>query len=225
MKSSLLWVLCCRIILSCSTLTCQLAKEQVEHSRTGLGLGYAESDDFATSVANTPDCGIMVVILHRATPEALRIQAQGEGLALCTFLDLHDVAVSAMEQIGLDFPQVWENAVLESAVGEGSVWRDQPNVELLRYEDFFQDLPSTVHTIARAAGIEVPKEAVRQIAAQHAIDAQKHRSDRVSLSKHPTSIDPDALLHPGHIQSGHPGRWRRTLEPEQVRKIEHQFRD
>ncbi len=90
------------------------------------------------------------------------------------------------------------------------------------YEDFVDDVPFLIRSIAKFLDIKVSEEWIMNLADELNIDKQRERSQAV---RQDFSVRQQSRLTVNHITDGRPGSWRETLLPNEVLDIETQFID
>lgn len=90
------------------------------------------------------------------------------------------------------------------------------------YEDFVDDVPFLIRSLADFLDIKVTDEWVAKLADDLDIDKQRERSQAV---RQDFSVRQQTRLTVNHITDGRPGSWRETLLPNEIIDIENQFID
>jgi hypothetical protein len=216
------------MIRSGSTLQFQIASELVERHGMGRRVEYVPESEFQALAArhgNSP--GFKVFKAHQCTPDLAEL-CREHALAIYSYRDLRDVAVSAMRKFGFSFNQLLENRWLDQAVADGERWVRVPRVLVTRYEDLVLDLSLEVRRIAEFIGIELLPMEDKEIARDLSMDKQRARiADAMPdlAGTAPASLiayDPTSLLHHNHIHEGEVGGWR-ALPADDLRELENRF--
>jgi len=95
-------------------------------------------------------------------------------------------------------------------------WTSKDDVWVGRYEDFRDDVPGLVRTLADYLDVDVDDARVAQIVAEVDLAAQEERAKAARES----GVDDDLRVTSNHITDGREGAWRDTLTSEEVVAIE-----
>ncbi len=95
-------------------------------------------------------------------------------------------------------------------------WRTRTSVWIGRYEDFSDDIPALVRSLADFLDVAVDDDVVARICDFVDVERQRARVADVSSS----GIDPGLRITSNHITDGQEGAWRRTLTPEELAAVE-----
>jgi hypothetical protein len=95
-------------------------------------------------------------------------------------------------------------------------WTSKSDVWIGRYEDFRDDVPGLVRTLADYLDISVDDARVSTIVAEVDLAAQEERAK----AARERGVDDDLRVTSNHITDGREGAWRDTLTPEELVAIE-----
>jgi hypothetical protein len=226
-----LWIFCCGMKRSGSTLQFQLTAHLVEQTGQGERLGWAER--FEEAVAQSEGiAGWKVYKTHNYSPAMGAMLTRGEAKGVYVYRDLRDVLVSSMHKREAPFERLWSRDVLAEMVENFQHWTSHPNVLVSRYETMMADLPAEVERIAAHLGLPLKAGEAAQIAQDYSVDKQIERIQTANDLLHLPGvkgggIDKHSQLHKNHIsdEQGQVGQWRRHLTPEQVGLIEAKYGD
>jgi hypothetical protein len=222
-----MWVLACGMIRSGSTLQYQIAAELVERHGIGQRIEYASEEDFPILAARYRGVpGHKVFKAHICTPELEQLCSEGDAVALYSYRDLRDVALSASRKFGISLEDLLERGWLDQAIADGKRWRAQPRVLVSRYEEVVMNLTLEVERTAQFLELQTTRSQAEQIAVSLSIDQQRERI-RVAMPEAARAaratlleFDPHSLLHHNHIHEGEVGGWRTLSPDEQLRLAE-----
>lgn len=211
-----------------STLTFQVTRALLElkneitvtEPQTGIGVPIDEIGN----LANSPK--IILTKIHTVS-KAVRDQLPRQGARyIYTARDPRDAAASLIRKgrLSSNDPSR-EEFVKDFAKKErvGSLlYPKMPTVWCGFYEDFVDDLPKLIKSLANFLQIEVSEDWVNQLADDLDINKQRERSQSVQEDY---SVRQKTRLTVNHITDGRPGAWKDTLLPSEVEIIENQFID
>jgi hypothetical protein len=223
-----MWVFCCGMQRSASTLQFQIAAELVERAGLGERVGWVRPEQFPRLLDKHGSDGKWKVFKnHVCTPEMAAEFERGAAIGIYSYRDVRDVMASVMRKYRATFDKIWDGGFLESCLDNYRRWTSLPGVLVSKYEEVMADLPSEVQRIAAHIGLPVDRGTAARIAASYTRDRQLERIDR--SRKGPdlqrgtlpdVFFDPHTLLHTDHITSGETGGWKTMLSPDQAALIE-----
>lgn len=162
---------------------------------------------------------------HSFLPEAVSELGYGKIIAYPTIRDPRDIAVSMMTLHDNTFEEVMKHGIIQRDILEFNMWSDKlkigENCFRDRYEDFYNDLPGLILSIATTmdyagAGtkrVRPENDVVAVLAEKFSFENNKARSDAIGKSE-------EDLLFPGHLQTGGVGMWKDVLTKEQAKELE-----
>ncbi len=222
-----MWIFCCGMQRSGSTLQFQITSRLVEDAGLGKRVEWTKPDRFnKLRKKYAAEEGWKVFKNHNCTEKMEREFHRQNAIGVYTYRDLRDVYVSTMRKNDVTFEQLWKAKFLEQCLRQYQQWTSLPRVLTSKYETMLVDLPGEVARIAAHLGLRVDAAKCRQIAEEHDLERQKERIEEAKKSgrlKHGYAnayFDPDTNLHTNHIHSGEVGGWKRVLSDDQVSKIE-----
>lgn len=221
-----MWVFCCGMQRSGSTLQFQIAAHLVEQAGLGRRVEWVEPRRFPElreRYAGVP--GIKVFKNHVCTDAMAAEFARGNAIGIYSYRDLRDVFASNMKKYASSFEQLWCGDFLETSLSNYRRWTGLPRVLVSRYETMIADLPGEVGRIAAHLGIDLDGPGCQRIAEEHSMEKQKQRiagfgSDALRDGYAGARYDPRSMLHTDHIQGGVVGGWRGHLTTGEVAQIE-----
>ena len=227
-----MWVFCCGMFRSASTLQFQITTQLVKESGNGVQIGWIDATRFAevrSSYADEP--GYKVIKLHLC-PEPIQAEFwANRALGIYIHRDIRDVYASMMKQRQKSFDFLWEEGFLDTCLASYQNWTQLPNVFVSRYADVMSDLAHEVRRIADHLRLPITEERSLAIAADYDLDAQQQRIAQFRRQLLQTPVNPDnhcemvdyhdeeSLLHMNHIDSAQIDRWKQDLTPEQVDRL------
>ena len=112
-----MWVFCCGMVRSGSTVQYQLTAEIVESVGVGRALGCAEREQFSQlQTQYMGEKGFLVVNCHKYFEEAAELISEGEAKAVYIYRDIRDVIVSIMNKNKTSFWQIIRGSFIESTL-------------------------------------------------------------------------------------------------------------
>lgn len=228
-----MWVFCCGMYRSASTLQFQITTQLVSDNGVGRQVGWIDADRFANvRVEHQNVSELKVVKVHRCTEPMQAEFARGTAIGIYAFRDVRDVYASMLTQKQKPFEWLWQEGFLRECLDHYHRWTTQPNVLVSAYQEILADPAREVKRIANHLGISIDLDSCQEIANNYSIAAQKERIDSFkeklfTLQRSPNDHrelidyhDETSLLHMNHIDAVKTGRWRDDLSNHEVRTIE-----
>jgi hypothetical protein len=227
-----MWVFCCGMYRSASTLQFQITSRLVKDAGIGQQIGWIDALRFdAVRDRHADDQGFKVIKVHTCTEPIAAEFLWGNALGIYTFRDIRDVFVSSMKQRAKSFDDVWQEGFIDQCLENYKRWTQLPNVLISRYETIIQDLPSEVSRIAHHLGLSLEASQCHAIAADYSIEMQQERVQKFTNSLLQMTLAPndhreivdyhdeETLLHMNHINSGQAGQWKEDLSAQEAALI------
>lgn len=227
-----MWIICCGMKRSGSTLQYQIAAHLVEMTGKGTRVGWADTFEEvqAQHPDNTSNPRWKVYKNHNYSASMGAALTDGRAKGIYMYRDLRDVFVSFMHKQNASFERLWTRDILRELVENYAQWTQQPNVLVSRYETMMADVSGEVSRIAAHLGLTITPEEAKQIAAEYSVTKQLERieqADNLQVSRQTKGVgfDRHTLLHENHIseEQGQVGQWKTALTPEQVSLIENRY--
>ncbi len=223
-----MWIFCCGMQRSGSTLQFQLTAGLVEEAGRGKRVEWVKPHRFKKLREKyAEDQSWKVFKSHVCAKHIAREFYLDNARGVYVYRDLRDVFVSAMRKYATTFELLWNAPFLDECLENYHKWTALPHMLISRYEGMITALPAEVARIARHLGLEITPQRCEQIAAEYSIAKQLDRIDEAKRDgrlKHgvakETLYDPRTNLHTNHIQSGGRGEWKKFLSQQQVELIE-----
>ena len=220
-----MWVFCCGMRRSGSTLQFQLAARIAEEAGVGKRIEWVQPSDFPIVREKYKDYpGLKVFKSHVYTPEMGAEFQRRNAMGVYIYRDIRDAFVSQKNKNGSTFIAMWMQNFLEGAMDNYYKWTGLPRMLISKYEDVMPDLTKEVQRIAHHLGVNYDESKSRQIADEYTLERQKERiaaSPKARLQHYKqATFDSTELLHVNHISSGEIERWRTELAPWQISLIE-----
>ncbi len=222
-----MWVFCCGMQRSGSTLQYQIAAHLVEERHLGQRVGWCKPEDFGgLRSEHAGEAGWKVFKTHVCTAEMVSVFDEGDAAGIYVYRDLRDVFVSAIKKYRTTFRALWSSGYLEVLLMNHEGWTRLPNMLVSRYERMIVDLPEEVHRIATHMQIETNRRQCEQVAVQYTLEQQVRRIQRAVESGNLRSgflnsrYDPHSMLHSDHFGAGGRPDEVSTLSMMQVALIE-----
>lgn len=223
-----MWIFCCGMRRSGSTLQFQIVARLVEESGLGKRVEWVKPNCFPKLRAKYADYnGWKVFKTHFCTDEILSEFRRKNAIGIYVFRDIRDVFVSTMKKGGKTAEQLLNNGFIEECLQNHQKWTNLQQVMVSRYENMIIDLPGEVKRTATHLGISLDRKKYELIASDYAIQKQRERIKE--FKKKPShqlqheeklQFDPVSLLHTNHISLGEIGRWKKELSLKEIAIIE-----
>ncbi|MFQ5629409.1 MAG: sulfotransferase domain-containing protein [bacterium] len=223
-----MWIFCCGMQRSGSTLQFQITARLVEEAGLGKRVDWVKPQHFRKLRKQfAEDASWKVFKNHVCTDKMRKEFHRGNAMGIYCYRDLRDVMVSTMRKYEMSFAQLFDNGFVDDLLLQYQRWTALPRVLVSKYEVMINDLAGEVERIAGHLGISLPAEKHKQVADEHKIERQK---ERIVNAKQKGALragvvdsvlfDPHTNLHTNHIHQGEIGGWKGTLSHEQVKLLE-----
>lgn len=233
-----MWVFCCGMFRSASTLQFQITSRIVKDQGLGQQIGWIDAKRFAEVRKECEsNSGFKVIKVHLCTNEIAEAFHNNEAIGIYTFRDLRDVYASYMSQRMKPFHYLWNEGLLDTCLESHRWWTSLPHILVSHYEDLVADLPGEVQRIANHLGVTLNGETCEQIASDYSIEHQQKRIHQFKQTLLKTERNPDdhreivdyhdenSLLHVNHIHSAKTGRWQAELTDTEAATIVNYVKD
>lgn len=233
-----MWVFCCGMYRSASTLQFQITSQLVKEANIGQQIGWIDAKRFAetqTIYAHAP--GWQVIKVHLCTDAIATEFIKGNAIGIYISRDIRDVFVSYLKQRQKPFDYLWQVGFIEECLENYKIWTNLPVVLISKYEEVMHNLTHEVQRIAQHLNLEVSPTRCQEIATAYDISQQKQRIAQFKQKLLQTTLNPndhremvdyhdeETLLHINHIDSAKAGRWQDDLSASEVALIEHKVDD
>jgi hypothetical protein len=223
-----MWIFCCGMMRSGSTVQFQIAARLVEDAGLGKRVEWVSPEDFAVlrdKYATYREWKVFKT--HICTKQMAEEFLRHNALGLYIFRDLRDVIVSILKKTNTPFDKIFVENYLNTCLNQYLKWTNLPGVMISKYEDLIADLPGEVKKIARLLKIYLSPGNCELIASDYTLEKQKERIEKYNydlkgqnLTYKGQSFNPHTLLHVDHINSGSIDQWKQFLSMEQIKFIE-----
>jgi len=220
-----MWVFCCGMMRSGSTLQYNIASDIVERHRLGRALGYVTADDFRRlHREHAGSDGMLVVKCHAYLGGARELLAQDRARAIYSVRDIRDVLVSLMHMKGFTFDELQQEGWIYVILAQHQAWAGAERMLVSKYCTMIVDMHNEVRRIAEHLGVALTEEEIASTAERFGLDAQKQRMPRSAeglATNGAEWFESATLLHRNHIRSGEVEQWKTELTRSQIALIEH----
>lgn len=233
-----MWVFCCGMYRSASTLQFQITTQLVKHAGIGQQVGWIDADRFPeVRCRYEQDNGLKVIKVHKCTNSIRTEFIKNNAIGVYTYRDVRDVYASMMRQRQKSFEFLKKEGFLEGCLDNYRKWTSLPNVLVSHYREIIADPAQEVKRIADHLHVKTDTKTCSDIAKNYTIEAQQERiSDfkqkLLQLERNPNDHreifdyhDDNTLLHMNHIDSVRVGRWKDDLSDYEVEQIEQTVKD
>ena len=202
-----------------STLVWQITRQLLDGAPGLRNPRGVSTEEYPAAAAN-PDDLLMAKVHFR--PALDRDEFPDEGARyLYTYRDPRDV-VASLYRKGRYKPDDPERGarpsrlIVRRELRGDEFWTSKSDVWIGRYEDFRDDVPGLVRTLA--AYLEVPVDDARVTAIVREVDLAAQEERAKAAREH--GVDDDLRVTSNHITDGREGAWRDTLTSEELVAIE-----
>ena len=202
-----------------STLVWQITRQLLDGAPGLRNPRGVSTEEYPAAAAN-PDDLLMAKVHFR--PALDRDEFPDEGARyLYTYRDPRDV-VASLYRKGRYKPDDPERGarpsrlIVRRELRGDEFWTSKSDVWIGRYEDFRDDVPGLVRTLAAYLEVPVDDARVTEIVREVDLAAQEERAK--AAREH--GVDDDLRVTSNHITDGREGAWRDTLTSEELVAIE-----
>lgn len=202
-----------------STLVWQITRQLLDGAPGLRNPRGVSTEEYPAAAAN-PDDLLMAKVHFR--PALDRDEFPDEGARyLYTYRDPRDV-VASLYRKGRYKPDDPERGarpsrlIVRRELRGDEFWTSKSDVWIGRYEDFRDDVPGLVRTLAGYLDVPVDDARVAEIVREVDLAAQEERAK--AAREH--GVDDDLRVTSNHITDGREGAWRDTLTSEELVAIE-----
>ncbi len=202
-----------------STLVWQITRQLLDGAPGLRNPRGVSTEEYPAAAAN-PDDLLMAKVHFR--PALDRDEFPDEGARyLYTYRDPRDV-VASLYRKGRYKPDDPERGarpsrlIVRRELRGDEFWTSKSDVWIGRYEDFRDDVPGLVRTLAAYLDVPVDDARVTEIVREVDLAAQEERAK--AAREH--GVDDDLRVTSNHITDGREGAWRDTLTSEELVAIE-----
>ena len=202
-----------------STLVWQITRQLLDGAPGLRNPRGVSTEEYPAAAAN-PDDLLMAKVHFR--PALDRDEFPDEGARyLYTYRDPRDV-VASLYRKGRYKPDDPERGarpsrlIVRRELRGDEFWTSKSDVWIGRYEDFRDDVPGLVRTLAGYLNVPVDDARVAEIVRDVDLAAQEERAK--AAREH--GVDDDLRVTSNHITDGREGAWRDTLTSEELVAIE-----
>lgn len=230
-----MWVFCCGMYRSASTLQFQITTQLVQEAQVGQKVGWIDADRFAEVRSRYKnDTGLNVIKVHKCTDAIISEFKKNNATGIYTFRDVRDVYASMMKQRQKPFEFLWNEGFLASCLDNYKRWTTLSNVLVSEYSNIIGNVEGEVKRIAAHLNIPVDSDTCHTMAQSYTLEAQQERIESFrkkleKMSRHPNDHreivdyhDENSLLHMNHIDAVKAGRWKDDLSVQEAEQIEKQ---
>lgn len=229
-----MWIFCCGMYRSASTLQFQIAARLVKDAGLGEQVGWIDWKRFPEvrlKYANSQ--GLKVCKSHVCCEPIISEFLNNNAKGIYIHRDIRDVYASSINQMQKSFDELWSEGFLERCLDNYKTWTTLPQVLVSKYEEVIDNIPKEVKRISEHLEIHLFPKQYQKIASDYTTATQQKRiasfkeallqmpmihekKDRKIVDYH----DEESLLHINHIDSGKVGRWSGDLSVNQVEQID-----
>ena len=140
-----MWIFCCGMRRSGSTLQYQITAHLVESAGRGNRVDWVKPSEFpelARQNANVE--GWKVFKNHVCTKAMAEEFHRQNALGVYCYRDPRDVVVSSLQKWNFSFDDLWRSGLLQKDLENYKKWTRLPGVLVSKYEEMIRDLPTEV---------------------------------------------------------------------------------
>jgi len=223
-----MWIFCCGMPRSGSTVQYLLTKEIVENQGVAKIIGFVRKKEFADLYQESfAQYKYIIVKSHRYIPQALPLFESGQAKAVYTYRDMRDVVLSRIKKRSMDFGYDVALRIVRLNLNSYHQWQRVSPILVSRYEEMITDLKQEALRIASFLEIEISDDFAVGLAQKYSlaeqikrianIDAQGKNTRQTKIGAY---YDQEMQLHSDHIRSGKSEQWKTEMSPMQIAFIE-----
>ncbi len=228
-----MWIICCGMPRSGSTVQYQLTKEIVENNGNGKAIGFVRKSEYKELYHKyNGQCKNIVIKSHRFIPDAVPLFEEGNAKAIYVYRDIRDAVLSRIKKRNITFKCSEALELVQLNLGTYYQWQYVSPILISKYEDMVADLKSEALRIGQHLEIEVSEEYASELERKYSIEQQKKRIASfnyeikgVKQKRWNAHYDKETQLHSNHIRSGKTEQWKTDLSSMQVALIEERAYD
>ncbi|HEU4321796.1 MAG TPA: sulfotransferase domain-containing protein [Roseiflexaceae bacterium] len=222
-------IFCCGMYRSCSTWQYLVASEILESHGLGKRAGFLHTQQDVQNVVNRLDDTDehLVLKLHSFDPTCAELIRAGKAIALYSYRDIRDVAVSMAYKVSAPLAELVRNGIIEDAVQSFYRWTSLPGTLVQQYEAIVASPAEAVYQIAKHLHIELTASQVAAIVEHNSIETNTSRTQRLKEQLEQDGVNLDdpqnalrfddhTLLHWNHIRPQAHNDWRSQLSMEEL---------
>lgn len=223
-----MWVLCCGMHRSGSTLQYQIATKVARFHPNAKVIGWVEGQLETQSRAHldSPDA-LYIAKLHNYDAMVAEFWVKHQPKAIYIYRDIRDVVVSTMHMQSWAFDSLEMTSRVNEVLQNDLHWTRQPGILVSRYEEVMAEggVAGEVRRIADYVGISLAADQIENIAQAVSFKENKRYIEQFDYENKGvqyarTSMDPQSLLHDNHLRSGASGQWQTELSAEEIALVE-----
>jgi len=229
-----MWIFCCGMPRSGSTVHYQLTADLVETQGIGKRVGYVDplSLEALESLKNEEsDDKLLVVKCHNYSEQAAELISSGKGKAIYVYRDIRDAMVSYMNRCSISFEKAMrlDGGFVETTLSSYYKWNSVDTILVSQYEDMVDNLKEEVIKIAEFLGLRITDEIAMSLARKHTLIQEfqhirhfdyEQEGTQINNTHWEGSYDPKTQLHQNHIRSGKQQQWKYFLSNYQLLQVE-----
>ena len=220
-----MWIFCCGMMRSGSTLQYQIVSQLVEDAGIGQRITWHNPNDFPQLQEQYADTQEWKVLKSHAFTPAMGAEFNRGAKGVYIYRDIRDVLVSMSRKQKVSAGKIINGDFIQEQLSNYEQWTQQPRVLVSRYEDVIADLATEVRRIANHLEITVDDSYCQQLAQDYDLDKQKERIEDAKRIgdldvRGRMTIDKHSLLHTDHIQDGRVDVWKQSLSGHHIGKLE-----
>lgn len=227
-----MWIFCCGMPRSGSTLQFQLTAKLVEDAGLGKRIEWCRPAHFPEIRDKYAKYKKWKVFKSHVPTEEMMVEfSKKNAKGVYIFRDIRDAIVSNLRKKSIEFDQILRKKFISRWIKEWveyyNKWLIFPEVHVSKYENVVSDLAGEVRRIAEHLDISLSEEKCVCFAKEYELDKQRLRIEKFKKTVTPEKIssnevifDPHNMLHIDHIQSGKIGVWKQVLTRKEIKMIE-----
>ena len=212
-----MWIFCCGMIRSGSTLQYQLVSEIIRSKNIGKSLGWTTPQDFQDLYQRENDeTKILVVKSHDFIAQATQLSNEGKAKFVYSYRDIRDVIISIAHKYDKSFLGVIRAGHIEPALENYEKWNALTPILSSKYEILSKDIKHELVRICEFIDVDLDELELDRIAGEYTIDKQRQRIMSTNYGSSGIQsgglvYSPETLLYQNHINSGESELWQHVL--------------
>jgi hypothetical protein len=217
-----MWIICCGLPRSGSTLQYNIIADIVEYGNQGKRIGFIENENFHTIIKeNVAYPKYKIIKTHLLTSTMKEYLQNKKAILFSCYRDIRDVAVS--------YNSVW-NKSLNNFIIDGNLdyylntyyeIKSYHPIQFNSYQELNCNLIDEISKIATLLNISLTQNQIDEIYKNNTLELRKNRlntTDLVQLNGY--KYNSHTLLHHNHITNGNSNQWKVKLSYWAIFKIE-----
>jgi hypothetical protein len=220
-----LWIICCGLPRSGSTLQYNIVAEIVEKSKMGKRMGFVQNDDFLILFQKEEKNNMFKVIkTHELSPLMVTLIKNKKAIFFSCYRDLREVAISYNSVWNTSYNEFIINGSLDFYLNKFYEFKVLSPFRFVSYKALKNNIPFEIKTIAKLLNISLDDSQIHKITNNNSLETRLSllaKDDEEWINYNGYKLNPHTLLHHNHITDNLDSHhWQSKLSKWNIFKIE-----